>query len=471
MLDFIDNKIISNNNSKVNNGKIHKFIIISADGSGFGLAELLLSNATGRGNPREEYDKNQVIFAIAPKDTDDRVEYLEKVGEGIVEQAYFDDLWNERKKYKDWLWIFDANHNSDKADQLRKEGYLVFGGQALADKMEHDRSFAVSLVKEAGLPVLPFKEFSDISSGLDYLDANEETAFVFKPDEPDDISWVTTCPDQDNDIKANREIYEFLKSQPDGKGTYILQERKKGIEINCEVFLYEGEPFFAHANFECKKKYVGDYGKYIGCAQDVEFTIPLDCKILKETLYKLIDLNEFADYTGFVDMNLIVADNEYWFLEFCCRIGYNATPNLLLSLSLSPLSDILNDFINGETDDFYRHFRSGFGASISCLIDDPCPGLPLSFDDETDESRFYPFETYLKDGKYYLAGYSQEVGIAISHDYDLPSACEDALIRFKHIYYTGKAGRTDLALKNYQSNPTERYNACMSMKLFEVNYK
>ena len=167
-------------------------------------------------------------------------------------------------------------------------------------------------------------------------------------------------------------------------------------------------------------------------------------------------------------MNLIVADNEYWFLEFCARFGYNAHPNLFLSLTLSPFSEIMSDWVNGNIDDFGRHFRKGYGASISCNIDEAVTGLPITFDDDTEISRFYSYDTYMEDGEYYLAGYANECGVIVAHDYDLKSACEEALSKFKRIHYPGKAGRTDLALTDYQTNPQERLTACQEMGLFNV---
>ena len=259
-----------------------------------------------------------------------------------------------------------------------------------------------------------------------------------------------------------------MESQP-GSGTFVLQERKKGIEINVEMWLFEGKPFFAHANFESKRKYNGDWGKMIGCSQDIEFIIPIDARILRDTIHKLIKLPEFKDYTGFVDLNLIVADNEYFFLEFCARFGYNSHPNLFLTLAIQPLSVILSKMLLGDVKDFYSLFRAGFGASITMWIDDPVAGLPLIFGEgEETESRFYHFDTYCEDEDYYLAGYANEVGIICAHDYDIHSAAEEALRKFARIHYSGHAGRTDLALKDYQSNPEERYIACVAMKLFDV---
>lgn len=445
-----------------------KFIVVTQDYSGLGFATMLQDESDGLGDPRKPKQPIEVILAYKPKDDEDDELGFNQVGEGMVEKEELDELFKKRFKYRDYAWIWDGNHHSDMADKLRSEGFAVLGGHQLADKMEHDRNFGLSLIEKAGLTTPEYKEFKDVAEGISFLEENEEIAYVFKPDEPDNRAWVTTCPDSDHDTQANLEIRKFLESQS-GTGTFVLQERKKGVEINVEVWLYEGTPFFSHANFESKRKYNGDWGKMVGCSQDIEFVIPLDCRIMRDTLAKLIKMPEFKDYTGFVDLNLIVADNEYYFLEFCARFGYNAHPNLFLTLAIQPLSTIVSKMLTGDVDDFYALFRAGFGASITMWIDDPVQGLPIMFDEaEETQSRFFHFDTYKDGDDYYLAGYANEVGIICAHDYDVHSAAEEVLAKFNRIHYSGHAGRTDLAMKNYQSNPEERYIACVAMKLFDV---
>ena len=455
--------------------KITKFIIVAHDKdcSGLGFAKILKEGNTGRGyNPDWDCSTVEVLLTVI-KDADDlEPEYekaIEMIGDGIVDKIDWEELYAKRDNYRDFAWIWDGNHNSEIADELRGEGYTVFGATALSDASEHDREYGLSLIERAQLETAEFHEFNDIKAGIAFMEANEGKSYVFKPDEPDCASWVTMAPDSDNDHHANKEIRRFLESQGTGKGKFILQQRVKGIELNVEMWLYKGQPFFAHGNLESKRKHNGDLGKMIGCAMDVEFIIPLHCKVLQETVWKLCDLPEFQDFTGFLDMNIIVADNKYYFLEFCQRWGYNSHCNLFLTLSLSPMSEIMSDFILGNTENFNRHFRSGFGTSITCLIDNPVHGLPLMFGDHQDvESRFYHFDSYKKNDEFFLAGTGNEVGIQCAHDYDLKSSAEECLRKFHKVHFSGKFGRTDLALTDYQSNPIERLIACNAMRLFEL---
>jgi len=354
-----------------------------------------------------------------------------------------------------------------KADQLRAEGYFVLGGHDLADKLEHDRKFAADITKKAGVDVPETYEFKDISKGLDLLDKNPDKAYIFKPDEPDNESWVTTVPDNERDDKANLEMRLFLESQSDGNSNYILQERKNGVELNVECMLFDGKPYFAYANFECKKNANKDLGALVGCAHDIHFTIPLESKILHETIYKVIALPEFRDYTGFVDMNVIAGDRRYWFLEYCCRFGYNSHPNMFINLAISPLGKIFSDMLTGEDlENFYGHFREGFGASITLRRECPVSGLPIMID-ESIEHKFYHFDTYLENDVWKLAGYAKETGIICGFDYDLKSAAEDCLKNLEKIHYPGRYARTDLDETKYFSNPYERWEASETMHLFD----
>lgn len=433
---------------------IKKWIIVTPDYSGLGWAKMISDEGL------------DVILATKPKKDEDNLPAFRTVGSGMVKKASFDDVFKNRNDYRDCAFIFDGNHNAEDADKLRTEGFTVIGGHKFTDWLEHNREYGLSIVEKAGLVTPPSFDFTDVKKGIQFLEQNEDKAYVFKPDEPDNEAWVTTTPDNDNDLKANEEMRRFLESQTDGKGKYILQERKKGVEINVEMWLYKGKPFFAHANFECKRKDDHDLGRMIGCAQDIEFVVPIDCKIMRDTLHKLIAQKEFKDYTGMIDMNLIVADNEYWFLEFCGRFGYNSHPNLFLTLAISPFTAIMSDMATGNVENFERHFRAGFGASVTCWIDKPIAGLPLSFGDDI-ENHFYHFDTTHDGENYFLAGYANEVGLICSHDYDLISAAESCLDKFNKIHYPGRTARTDLAGRNYQSNPYERWIACNAMHLFE----
>lgn len=426
------------------------FIICSQDGSGLGWAMIC---------QREGYSS---ILAIKPKDDEDETDKLMSLGSDIIPVVELDDIFKDRKKYKNAYWIWDYNFGYELADQLRDEGFKVFGGQEISYKCEKDRKFGTDLAHEAGLTLPETTEFSDAQAGLDFLLENEDKAFVFKPDEGDG-SYTTYVPDAEDDDEANKELQRYLKSQEGDTGTYILQERKKGTEVNIEYYLYNGRPLMAYANFECKRKLDYDEGEMVGCAQDIGFIVPVDCKLALNTVAKLLPF--FKGYTGTIDCNIIVSDRDYYFLEFCNRYGYNSSPNLFLNLALKSFPEIMSDWIDGEIKNFKGQFRHGFGASILCYIDHPHKGYPFIIPEKL-EKNFYAFDLYKDEDGYCLAGYANEVGIICAHGMDIKSAGVECIKNADKLIYPMHAIRHDLDKEDYNSSPFKRYIAMQAMGMF-----
>lgn len=459
--------------------KKETIIIVSKDYSGLGFAKLSME----AGYP--------TILALAGSEPDDYEELLKKesptmkefgemaelekqmdafmkVGEGIVPRMALSDLMKIRDKYKTAYWIWDGNHNWEESEQLRKERFpRVLGGSELNYKMENDRKFGADIVQQAGLPTPETTEFSTISEGLEYLDdeANLERAFVFKPDSGEG-SYSTYVPDCPNDKDAHDELVDYMKSLPEDGGTYILQERKKGVETNIEIWIFKGQPFFAFCGLECKRRSNGDKGEMVGCAFDFTFTVPINSKGVQDTVMRLLP-HLPADYTGFLDMNFIVDDKQNYFLEFCARFGYNAHPNLFMNLGLRSFPEIIADFLDGEIENFYDNFDDGFGASILCRLDHPKPGFPLILLDGV-EKNFYFFDAYREDDKYYIGGYGNEIGIVCGHDYTIKTAGEEALVNLDKVHFPMREARTDIDKNDYPQSPQSRYDALEAMNYFDV---
>lgn len=425
-------------------------VIVTKDFSGLGWAALCIE----AGYP--------ALIAHNMKEDDEGEKEFNKVGEGIVPKISLTELMKNKDKFKSAYFIWDGNHSTDEAETLIKAGFKVLGGTEFTYNLENDRKFGADIAKKAGVNPPPTFEFSTKEEGMKFLDENEECAYVFKPDEGVG-TYTTYVPDAFKPDKANRELYDYLESQTGETGKYILQERKDGLEVNIEYWVYKGKPFLAHANFECKRKENHDEGEMVGCAQDIEFIVPIDCKLAVETVGKLMTLPEFKDYTGPVDMNIIVCDKRFYFLEYCCRKGYNATPNLVMNLGMLSFPELMIKWLDGDVRHYQDYFREGFGASVGLRIQHPTSGFPIYIDEDV---KFFMYDQYKKGDKYYLAGYGNEVGIVLAHDYTIQRAGEKAIKEADKINYPMHACRTDLDLSNYDSSPRLRKEAADAMGLF-----
>lgn len=426
-----------------------KFIIVSKDMSGLGFATMI----DGAGH--------EVMIANKNDDLEDEdKESYELVAQGLIKRFTLDSVFNKRNYLKDYYWIFDMNYHSEYSDKLREEGFKVLGASEFSDKSEHDRNFGVDLVKEYGMDVPETFEFKSIEEGISHLEQNEDKAYVFKPDESD-CSYLTYVPINEKPEAANKELRSYMRAIED-PGSFILQEKKKGVEVNFEVWFYEGQPFFAFCDFENKRKLNGDVGENVGCAQDIVFKVPVDSKGVQETIGKLFPFYEKEKYTGFADINVIIGDNKVYFLEFCNRFGYNSHPNLFLTLAIDSFPNIMADFIDGNIEGMDERFKSGFGASISLYIDHKRKGMPIHIPEDLEKS-FFCYDYYDEGNGLQLAGYDHQVGIITAHDYTIQDASHEAISRAHKIVFPDRAFRSDMDKHDMANLPIKRYQALVSM--------
>lgn len=429
------------------------FIIVSEDLSGLGWVKKL------------QEEGEQVLFATQMgKDEKDKKQF-EQVGKGWLPRAELSDAIKKFGKDENVYWIFDSNHLSEESEKLRKAGAKVFGASKLMASLEHDRALAVKMAKDSGLSTPETQEFGTVEEGLKFLDENLDKAYVFKPD-ASEFNHLTFVPFREKAVDANRELYYYLRNVP-FEGTYILQEKKYGVEVNVELWLSDSKPILATVTLENKHGHQHDLGDMVGCAGDVVFLVPLDGKLVQETVGKTLPFYKDKHYTGFIDVNVIIGDREIWFLEVCDRFGYSAHPNLFLNLALDGFGDTMADWIDGHVSNFEKRFRQGYGTSITTFADHKREGLPFHIDPEQSK-HFYPFDGYKEGEDLLLTGYSGEVGIFCAFDYTISDSAKIALDKLFYreaVSFPGIWFRTDLGEFNYQNNPQKRHEALRRLGL------
>ena len=325
----MDNNILSEQPKKVNK----KFVLVSKFFDGFGFCL---------------HTPHKVIVAYNDKDLDyddqDEAKNYKHVGEGIIKSVPLQKIMDERSDYSDWYWVFDGNHSVEEADLLREEGFKVFGSGTYCDMMENDRGEAIKIAESVGLPSPMWKEFKSKEDGIKFLEENEDKAFVFKPN--DAPSYLTTVPTNPNKHESNESLRKFIRSLD--INDFILQERVDGVEVNVEVFAVDGEVKCAQLGLESKRISHGDTGCMTGCGHDICTDLDLDCDLVQNTIAKFFPLIKKEKYTGFADVNVIVGDQEYWFIEFCWRVGFNFHPNYFANISRKDFFTVVSEMIDGD---------------------------------------------------------------------------------------------------------------------------
>ena len=435
------------------------WIIYTKDFSGLGWAKKL-----------QEEGESVVVAVECPEDKPEDIKLFEQVGEGWVTIVQLSEACSTLQTPTTYN-IFAENCFTEHADKLRTQGAKVFGTSKLSETMEHDRQYAIDIAEKAGLYPMTTEECSTREEGLAFLDANPEKAYVLKPDDGA-TNFSTFVPIRSLDADANRETYEYLAHMKAEPGTYILQERiplEDSLEVNVEVWLYEGEPFFATLGLEVKRKNTSDSGEMAGCGGDVMTVIPLDSPLVMETVGRMLPFYLEQKYTGFADVNVIFTpDGEPHFLEVCNRFGYSAHVTLLLTLLDGKLADLLADWIDGQdVQGLAGRFRDGFGASLTLFLDHPREGLPLHLDDRW-RTQYYPFDLYEEGGVSLLTGYSNEVGIFTAYGQTLDeavAACLEQLQMDEAVSFPDMHYRTDLGAETYPNAPLLRYNELLERGL------
>ena len=440
--------------------KVKQYILVTCDFAGLGFA-------------KQEIDRNDspVIIAYKPKDgyeDKDMKDSYKKCAEGICETFELDKLLENRDEYKDWIWVWDGNHNVDENELLKSEGYKVIFGGEFCYQLENDREYGLKFAEECGLISPESFEFSSVDDGVRFLEEHAEENFVFKPNETDE-NWLTYVPVNEEPVNGNIELREFImaidKSFNLSNG-FILQKKVQGVEVNVEAFCLNGEFIFAHANFENKKTGVNDSGSACGCAYDVDFKLDMNSELFRRTVGKFSDKLKEKGFTGFADANVIVGEfQEIYFLEFCFRTGYNMAINFFFNLSNKTYLEFCGDLADGVNK---IQSRDGFGATLTVFSDHQHCGLPVYFP-ESLKNKFYPFDLYEEDDKYYQAGVpsnGHELAIVCAHDYSIELALKNVVENAEKVVVPGGYARFDAyKLKDTPRSPKRRLEALETMKM------
>jgi phosphoribosylamine-glycine ligase len=421
-----------------------RFVVATLHYAGLGFALRLLDEG------------HEVI--LAPVGTEDRRSCVSYglIGNGLVEKRQLSEVVRDRADYRDAIWIWDENHSVEENEMLRREGFRVFAGGKYADTMEHDRAACLEFVAEYGLLPPPSEAFSDPAAALKFLEAHPDRSYVCKPDHGE--TYETFLPQSERPEEANLELQGHLRSMK-GDSPFVLQERKDGIEANLEVWIVNGEPRFAFATLEAKRKLNADLGDFAACAFDFAFVVPLGSEIVRQTVGRLFPAYEKMKYTGFADANFIAAKDGVWFLEKCERFGYNAHPNLFWTLNRDPLAKVFDTLLDGS---FTPNFAPGFGATISMYQDHRVPGSVIQYPD-TVAKDVYLYDAQRVDGQLFTCGYYDDVMLATGYGYTIPTAWEAALKVARAAKFPGRSFRTDGAGVDYPSSPLRRYEALQAM--------
>ena len=294
----------------------------------------------------------------------------DKIGFGLVPRVAD---WRDHVRWADLIILADNTKYLREIDVLRQGVHKrVVGATAESATWELDRKTGQTLFKKAGIPVPPFREFSDYDSAIAYV-KREDRAFVSKPsyDEPDkSLSYVAKSP---ADL-----IYmlERWKKANKLKGAFILQEKVSGCEMAVGAFF--GPHGFNSGwceNWEFKSLMAGDRGPNVGEMGTVVRFVSKS-KLADKVLAPLEDMIARTGHTGYVDVNCIIdEDGDPWPLEFTMRFGW-PTFNIQQALLKGDTVEWLADLCAGRDSKPFELDKIALGT-VMALPDFPYGKTPI----------------------------------------------------------------------------------------------
>ncbi|MDD5639847.1 MAG: phosphoribosylglycinamide synthetase C domain-containing protein [Candidatus Pacebacteria bacterium] len=354
---------------------------------------------------------------------------------------------------KDGLIVFDDIGYGKEQDELRANGYTVFGGCEEGDKLELDREYAQKVFKDYDIGIIETVNFKNIKSAIDYIEKNKN-AWVVKQNAHLSSLCYVGCMNNGADALSLLENYsKYFKNDL----SISLQKKVDGIEIGVARY-FNGKDWIGpiEINIEHKSFLNNDIGPLTGEMGTVMWYESEENKLFKETLKKLKPYLEKIKYKGDIDINCIVNEFNVFPLEATARLGSPAV-KLQDEIHISRWTDFLMAGAKGNSFDL--EFNDGYSIVVSITIP-PFPyevsfntylkGVNIFFKEELaqEEKQMIHFEevSYEND-EYFIAGSSGSILFITGTGKTIEEARKKVYGLIDKIIIPKMMYRTDIGLK------------------------
>ena len=342
---------------------------------------------------------------------------------------------------RDGVVLFEKVGQGAEQDALRAQGYQVIGGSLVGDRLEYDRGFGQSALREAGLRTAPAHYFADAAAAATWLRANPGRV-VLKHFNNARATFV-------GDHAAGLDVLFQLARAP--AGAVLLMPRLDGVEVGVGAY-FDGRHFLTPAciDFEHKRFFPGEIGEMTGEMGTVVSYRGAE-RLMHATLGRLEPLFAAANHVGYVNLNMIVDETGIWPLEFTCRFG-NPGFAILAPLQTAGWADLFARMLQGGAGSFPT--APGFSLGIVLTIPpfpEELPGVPPDQDPPVffhtppdDPAHFHYSELRIEAGQLHAGrrtGYAMVVtGVADT----IAAAQAAALARARTVCIPDLRYRTDI---------------------------
>lgn len=291
------------------------------------------------------------------------------VGDGFVEKA---DSW---EPLKDWaeVIVFDDIGFGELAEKLRAEGKAVVGGSPYTDKLENDREFGQTELRNAGVSTLQSWNFTSFDEAIDFVKKTPDR-YVVKPSGNAQNEKELLFVGQEEDGKDVEQVLVHYKMKWSNKiKTFQIQKYESGVEVGIGAF-FNGKDFVypININFEHKRLFPNNIGPSTGEMGTAMYWTKNN-HLFENTLLKTKEKLAESKYVGYIDLNCIANSKGIFPLEWTSRFGY-PTISIQMEGVTSEWGDFLADIAQGK--DVPLKTKKGYQVGVVVAIP------PFPFEDD-----------------------------------------------------------------------------------------
>ena len=341
-------------------------------------------------------------------------------------------------------------------DELRRDGFHVIGGSTLGDRLENDRAYGQSVLRDLGLRTARSREFTDFADAIDFVQRTRGR-YVFKLNGSEWASTRSYVGAMDNGDDMVALLLSTQRSWPASEvPSFVLMDHLTGIEVGVGAF-FDGEKFLSPSNldWEHKRFFPGDIGELTGEMGTV-VTYRGAERMFNQSLACVAPLLRESGYRGYINLNTIVNDDGIWPLEFTCRFGYPGFP-ILDSLHRCGWDNIFRLLIQRDANRFPTH--DGYSVGVVITVP-PFPyshgyevlgkGRPICFTEhlhETDRRSLHYGEVDMHHGQLVTAGMIGYIMVVTGIGESIEAARETAYNRVRKVVIPNSRYRNDIGVR------------------------
>jgi len=370
------------------------------------------------------------------------------IGDGFVPKV---DNWRNEVDWADTIIFDDVLGHGTLAKELRQARKHVVGGTPYTDMLEDDRTFGQEELKRFGIPIIPYKEFTDFDSAIQFVQENPGK-FAIKPSgEAQNIKRLLFVGEEDDGKDVLQVLEAYKRVWAEKVKVFQLQRRATGVEVAVGAF-FNGREFISpiNVNFEHKKLFPGNIGPSTGeMGTSMYWSEPN--RIFNSTLKKMEAKLAEEGYVGYLDLNCIVNNNGIYPLEFTSRFGY-PTISIQQEGMITPIGEFFYELARGTNVKFKT--KKGFQIGVRVIVP------PYPFDDPhtfeaNSKDALIIFQKPNREGvhiedvkmvadQWIVAGSSGVVLVVVGTGQTMKQAQSQAYSRIKNILIPNMYYRTDI---------------------------